>query len=151
MNKYVDALNLAIENAKRNIPTYELNEVLEKNLRPIGVGLHDYVNKVCTDLFYPSIEKYVFIDDGITEEHEQYNSVWNKMRRSKHRNSIELKVGNKYILDICLARGEMYLVRIQDENHIYPILYFSKCKDSKIGTNIGILKIYSQIDDKDTN
>lgn len=177
MNKYIDALNIAIENAKRNIPAFELNEVLEKNLKPIGIGWYNFSNhlkahdnidatklvnkltqtdviienidKIWVDWFYPSIQNYVFIDDGISESHEQYHHVWNQMRRSKRRNSIELKLQNKYILDIGIARTEMYLIRIQDETHIYPMLYFSKDKDSKIGTNIGILKIYSQIKDAD--
>lgn len=170
MNKYIDALNIAIDDAKRNVPDYELNEVLEKNLRPIGIGWYDYhahsirardishvtaiepkltvadiiadnMDEVYSEWFYPSIQNYKFIDNGISEEHEQYNSIWNQMRRSKYRNSIELKLQNKYILDIGITRTEMYLIRIQDEKHIYPMLYFSKDKDAKIGTNIGILKI----------
>ena len=71
------------------------------------------------------------------------------MRRSKHRNSIELKLLNKYILDIGLARTEMCLIRIQEEDHIYPMLYFSKDKNAKIGTNIGILKIHNNAKEED--
>lgn len=170
MNKYIDALTIAIENAKRNNPAYELNEVL----RPIGKGFRDYANhirahdieystklalnltvadtivdEVCSDWFYPSIEKFSFIDNGISEEHEQYNTIWNQMRRSRYKHSIELKLLNKYILDIGITRTEMHLIRIQEEDHIYPTLYFSKDKDAKIGTNIGILKIHNNIKEED--
>ena len=96
-----------------------------------------------SELFKPYLEfKY---DDTISTEHDQYFAVFNQFRGSRLQPRIELKIGNKYEIQLGENIKHLYLSRIVGDVNYMPELYFSVHKQPKSGTNISVFKILREI------
>lgn len=96
-----------------------------------------------SELFKPYLE--FKLEDQIDESHEQFDCVFNQFRRSKYLPSIELKIGNKYEIQLGENIKHLYLSRIVGDVNYMPELYFSVHKQPKSGTNISVFKILREI------
>ena len=85
------------------------------------------------------------LEEQIDESHEQYSAVFNQFRRSKYLPSIELKIGNKYEIQLGENTKHLYLSRIEGDINYMPELYFSVHEQPKSGTNISVFKILREI------
>ena len=83
--------------------------------------------------------------ENIDESHEQFDCVFNQFRRSKYLPSIELKIGNKYEIQLGENTKHLYLSRIEGDINYMPELYFSVHEQPKSGTNISVFKILKEI------
>ena len=89
----------------------------------------------------------------IEEDHSQYNEAFNVFRRYNCLPSIELKIGNRYMLRLGKSNAVekvMILKNIIWNNMNFPDLYFAEKEDSK-GTNIVISKVLYSIKENDEN
>lgn len=87
----------------------------------------------------------------IDETHPDWTKVFNVFRRKNSLPSIELKVGNKYVIQSKNRKHQrMELVRIVNPDGNFPDCYF---KDAifpgKGATNISIMKIINDINEKE--
>ncbi len=96
-----------------------------------------------SELFKPYLE--FKIEDQIEESHEQFDCVFNQFRRSKYLPRIELKIGNKYEIQLGENKKHLYLSRIEGDVNYMPELYFSVHEQPKSGTNISVFKILREI------
>ena len=100
-------------------------------------------SNMMSELFKPYLEfKY---DDTISAEHEQYFAVFNQIRGSRLEPRIELKIGNKYEIQLGENTKHLYLSRIEGDINYMPELYFSVHEQPKSGTNISVFKILREI------
>ena len=100
-------------------------------------------SNMMSELFKPYLEfKY---DDTISAEHEQYFAVFNQIRGSRLEPRIELKIGNKYEIQLGENTKHLYLSRIVGDINYMPELYFSVHEQAKTGTNISVFKILREI------
>lgn len=95
--------------------------------------------------FYEYLEDLDFVENQISEEHEQYNAIFNQFRRSKYLPSIELKIGNLYEIKLVDNIKYLYLIRIEGNINLTPELYFSMHNQNKTGMNISVYKILKEI------
>jgi hypothetical protein len=85
------------------------------------------------------------LEDQIDESHEQFDCVFNQFRRSKYLPSIELKIGNKYEIQLGENIKHLYLSKIEGDVNYMPELYFSAHERVKVGQNISVFKILREI------
>lgn len=84
----------------------------------------------------------------IGEDHPDWSRAFNVFRRRQGLPSIELKVGNTYVIQYKNGKTQrMELVRIVNPDGNFPECYFKDCMwPGKGATNIGIMKILNDTD-----
>lgn len=100
-------------------------------------------SSMMSELFKPYLE--FKLEEQIDESHEQFDCIFNQFRRSKYLPSIELKIGNKYEIQLGENIKHLYLSRIECVINYMPELYFSVHKQPKSGTNISVFKILREV------
>ena len=127
---------------------HEINAIVAPNYGNVDRGVFAGFRQsgksgTMSELFKPYLEfKY---DDTISAEHEQYFAVFNQIRGSRLQPRIELKIGNKYEIQLGENTKHLYLSRIVGDINYMPELYFSVHEQPKSGTNISVFKILREI------
>lgn len=143
-----DAHSLITQAMSAGIRHHEINAIVTPNYgnadRGVFAGFRQSGKSgTMSELFKPYLEfKY---DDAIRAEHEQYFAVFNQIRGSRLEPRIELKIGNKYEIQLGENTKHLYLSRIVGDINYMPELYFSVHEQPKSGTNISVFKILREI------
>ena len=143
-----DAHSLITQAMSAGFRPHEINAIVAPNYGNVDRGVFAGFRQsgksgTMSELFKPYLEfKY---DDTISAEHEQYFAVFNQIRGSRLQPRIELKIGNKYEIQLGENTKHLYLSRIVGDINYMPELYFSVHEQPKSGTNISVFKILREI------